>query len=86
MQLFIYLFIDNKENRTNVQSAGNLFHLMSTGMTALNRVHLDVRTYDIFFFVSSARAEVWSLFNGLMALFFSLFHIIREFHRFLHRG
>ena len=26
------------------------------------------------------------LFNGLLALLFSLFYIIREFDRFLHRG
>jgi len=34
--LFIYLFIDNKENRTNVHPAGNLSHFMSTGKEALN--------------------------------------------------
>ena len=35
--LFIYLFIDSKENRTNVHPAGNLSHFMSTGKEALNR-------------------------------------------------
>ena len=39
-----------------------------------------------FFFVSLARAGVRLLFNGLLALLFSLFYVIREFERFLHRG
>lgn len=34
-------------------------------------------------FLSLARARVWSLFSGLLAL---LFHMIREFDRDLHRG
>ena len=39
-----------------------------------------------FFFVFLARAGVWLLFNGLSALLFSLFYLIREFDMFLHRG
>ena len=39
-----------------------------------------------FFFVFLARAGVWLLFNGLLALLFSLFYVIREFDKFLHRG
>ena len=39
-----------------------------------------------FFFVFLARAGVWVLFNGLSALLFSLFDVIREFDKFLHRG
>ena len=39
-----------------------------------------------FFFVFLARAGVWVLFNGLLALLFSLFYVIREFDKFLHRG
>ena len=38
-----------------------------------------------FFFVSLARAGVWLLFNGLLALLFSFFHVICEFDRFLHQ-
>ena len=38
------------------------------------------------FFVFLARAGVWLLFNGLIALLFSLFYVIREFDKFLHRG
>ena len=37
-----------------------------------------------FIFVWLARAGVWLLFNGLVALLFSLFCVIREFDRFLH--
>ena len=33
----------------------------------------------IFFFVFLARAGVWLLFNGLLALLFSLFYLIWEF-------
>ena len=36
------------------------------------------------FFVSLALSGVWLLFNGLLALLFSLFYVIREFDRFLH--
>ena len=32
---------------------------------------------------SLARAGVWLLFNGLLALFFSFFYVIPEFDRFL---
>ena len=39
-----------------------------------------------FFFVLLARSGVWLLFNGLWALLFSLFYVIREFDKFLHRG
>ena len=39
-----------------------------------------------FFFVFLARAGVCLLFNSLLALLFSLFNIIREFDKFLHRG
>ena len=39
-----------------------------------------------FFFVLLARSGVWLLFNGLLALLFSLFYVIREFDKFLHRG
>ena len=39
-----------------------------------------------FFFVFLARSRVWLLFNGLLALLFSLFNVIREFGKFLHRG
>ena len=39
-----------------------------------------------FVFVSLARAGVCLLFNGLLALLLSLFYVIREFDRFLHRG
>ena len=39
-----------------------------------------------FFFVSLARAGVWLLFNGLLAPLFSLFYVICEFDRFLHRA
>ena len=39
-----------------------------------------------FFFVFLARAGVWLLFNGLLALLFSLFYVICEFDKFLHRG
>ena len=39
-----------------------------------------------FFFVFLARAGVWVLFNGLLALLFSLFYVIREFDKFLHWG
>ena len=39
-----------------------------------------------FFFVLLARVGVWLLFNGLLALLFSLFYVIREFDKFLHRG
>ena len=46
-------------------------------------VYLSIRTCDIFLFVSLARAEIWLLFNGLLAL---LFHVIPEFDRFLQRG
>ena len=33
-----------------------------------------------------ARAGVWVSFNGLLALLFSLFYVIREFDKILHRG
>ena len=46
-------------------------------------VYLGVRTCDIFS-VSLVRAGVWLLFNGLLALLFSLFYVMREFDRFLH--
>ena len=46
-------------------------------------VDLGEKTFDIFFFVFLARAGVWLLFNGLLAL---LFYVIREFDKFLHRG
>ena len=36
-------------------------------------------TCDIFSFVSLARAGVWILFNGLLALLVSLVYVIREF-------
>ena len=39
-----------------------------------------------FFFVSLARTGVWLLFNGLLALLFSLFYVVCEFDRFSHRG
>ena len=39
-----------------------------------------------FFFVLLAHSGVWLLFNGLWALLFSLFYVIREFDKFLHRG
>ena len=39
-----------------------------------------------FFFVLLARSGVWLLFNGLWTLLFSLFYVIREFDKFLHRG
>ena len=42
--------------------------------------------FFFFFFVSLARAGIWLLFNALSALLFSLFYVIREFDRFLHRG
>ena len=38
------------------------------------------------FFVSLAHAGVWFLCNGLLALLFSLFYIIRTFDRFLQQG
>ena len=51
-----------------------------------NGVYLGVRTCDIFLcFVSSCWGLV-ILFNSLLALLFSLFYVIREFDRFLHRG
>ena len=37
-----------------------------------------VRNSDIFFFGLLAHAEVWLLFNGVLALLFSLFIIICE--------
>ena len=46
-------------------------------------VYLGVRTREILFFVSLARAGVGFLFNDLLALLFSLFYVIREFDRFL---
>ena len=49
------------------------------------RVYLGVKLLLTFFFVSLARAGVWLLFIGLLALLLSLFYVIREFHRFLHR-
>ena len=49
------------------------------------RVYIGVRTCDIFS-ASLARAGVWLLLNGLLALLFSLFYVIREFDRFLHQG
>ena len=45
-------------------------------------VYLGARTCDIFFYVLLARAGVWLLFNGLLALLFSFFYIIHEFDRF----
>ena len=39
-----------------------------------------------FYFVLLAPSGVWLLFNGLLALLFSLFYVIREFDKFLHRG
>ena len=39
-----------------------------------------------FFFVLLARSGVWLLFNGLLALLFSFFEVIREFDKFLYRG
>ena len=48
-------------------------------------VYLGVKTSDIFF-VLLARVGVWLLFNSLLAILFSLFHVIREFDKFLHRG
>ena len=47
------------------------------------RVYIDVKTSDIFS-VSLAHTGVWLFFNGLLALLFSLFYVIREFDRFLH--
>ena len=38
------------------------------------------------FFVLLARSGVWLLFNGLWALLFSLFYVIREFDKCLHQG
>ena len=37
------------------------------------------------FFLSLPCATVWVLLNGLLAFLFSLFCVIRKFHRFLHR-
>ena len=39
-----------------------------------------------FFFVLLARFGVWILFNGLWARLFSLFYVIHELDKFLHRG
>ena len=39
-----------------------------------------------FFFVLLACVGVWLLFNSLLALLFSLFYVICEFDKFLHRG
>ena len=39
-----------------------------------------------FFFVLLACVGVWLLFNGLLALLFSLFYVICKFDKFLHRG
>ena len=52
------------------------------------RVYLGVSTCDPFFVVvvSLALAGVWLLFNGLLAVLFSLFCVIGEFERFLLRG
>ena len=49
-------------------------------------VYLGVKTCDIFSFFFLARTGVWLLFNGVLALLFSLFYVIREFDKFLHRG
>ena len=38
------------------------------------------------FLVSLACAGVWFLFDDPLAHLFSLFHVIREIVRFLHRG
>ena len=52
-------------------------------ITRLNfGVYLSVKI----FFVLLACSGVWLLFNGLWALLFPLFYVIREFDKFLHRG
>ena len=42
------------------------------------RVYIGVKTCDY--------AGVWLLFNGLLALLFSLFYVVREFDKFLDQG
>ena len=67
-------------------SAGNNFSLF-TGHMSFQILGLP-RCKNLWYilFVSLARAGFWLLFNGFLALLFSLFYVIREFDRFLHRG
>lgn len=48
-------------------------------------VYLSVTTFDIFIFVLLVSAGVSLLSNGLLALWFSVFFVMREFNGFFHR-
>ena len=59
-------------------------HLRIGQTDRASSVFLDVKT-SYFFFILSACVVIRLLFNGLLALLFCLFYIIRGLDKFLHR-